>query len=879
MRFVGEGVALVIADTRAAAIEAAEAVAVDYDELPVVTEPMAAMQPGAPSVWDEYPDNIGYLWKRGDVDATEAGLRGAAHVTKLEFSVSRVTANSMEPRGAWAEIGPDGRMVVHASNQSPFNLRNGMANGNFGIPPTDIRVLPGDVGGSFGMKSGVHVEVVLVAWAARRLNRPVRWISDRTEGFLTDEQAREMRITAEIGLDANNRFTALRLRWNANLGAYCSGRSGWPVGNVGGVAGTYIIPAIAAEVCGIMTHTVPTAAYRGAGRPEATYAIERVIDVAARERGISPYELRRINLIPPEAMPYKTALTFLYDCGEFEGNMTKAAELAELDTFESRRADAEKRGKLRGIGLTNCIEVAGGPFLRPAKDLSTLRFAEDGRLILRSGSMSVGQGLETTMTQIVADRFGIPIENILYEQGDTDQLPFGKGNGGSGALCIGGSAVMLAVDKVIERARNSPPSCWKPPSPTSNSMTANSTSPAPIVPSTSPPWAARRFDPNFIPPGEEGGLVESGEFTPTAVTFPNGTHICEVEIDPDTGVTEIVRYCAVEELGKVLNPMIVAGQIHGGVAQGIGQAMGEVIIHDPDSGQMLTAIFHGLPDAARDDLPDFRLATREVPTKGNPIGAKGVGEAGTVGAMAAVMNAVNDALAPLGIRHFDMPATPARVWEAIRRLPREVSKDQAATLTSIFFVSAAVAGSFGNVTVSTPVEKSASIIERSTPSGSQNDRTGECGSASPSDPSPSCFFSLFKGRRSPLMVTSMSFSAGKFGGQPSRSIAAPVAPTPARRSRRKPPRPCCKYSVRSLVAAEQTHDFAAHDSADDTQRGVHQKSLATSVGQPMREVAGDQAENDPTDKSHAAPLSFRREKLITRVGDPHPAAHQPVRAQ
>ena len=444
---------MVLADSRAAALEAAEAVIVEYSELPVVTDPMEAMAPGAPPVWDEYPDNIGYLWKRGDAAATEANLAAAAHVTKLEFSVSRVTANSMEPRGAWAEIGPDGRMVVHASNQSPFNLRNGMANGIFGIPPTDIRVIPGDVGGSFGMKSGVHVEVVLVAWAARKLNRPVRWISDRTEGFLTDEQAREMRIVAELGLDANNKITALKLRWNANLGAYCSGRSGWPVGNVGGIAGTYIIPAISAEVCGILTHTVPTAAYRGAGRPEATYAIERIIDVAARERGISPYELRRINLIPPEAMPYKTALTFLYDCGEFEGNMIKAAELAELDSFEQRRATSKAEGKLRGIGLTNCIEVAGGPFLRPAKDLSTLRFAEDGKLILRTGSMSVGQGLETTMCQIVSDRFGIPIENILYEQGDTDQLPFGKGNGGSGALCIGGGAVMLAADKVIERAK------------------------------------------------------------------------------------------------------------------------------------------------------------------------------------------------------------------------------------------------------------------------------------------------------------------------------------------------------------------------------------------------------------------------------------------
>jgi carbon-monoxide dehydrogenase large subunit len=665
VRFVGEPVVLVLSETRDAGLEAAEAVIVDYSELPLVTDPIAAMGQDAAAVWEEYPDNIGYLWKRGDVELTEANLRAADHITKLDFSVSRVTANSMEPRGAWAEIGPDGRMVVHASNQSPFNLRNGMANGNFNIPPSDIRVLPGDVGGSFGMKSGVHVEVVLVAWAARKLNRPVRWISERTEGFLTDEQAREMRITAELALDANNKITALKLRWNANLGAYCSGRSGWPVGNVGGVAGTYIIPAISAEVCGIMTHTVPTAAYRGAGRPEATYAIERLIDVAARERGISPYELRRINLIPPEAMPYKTALTFLYDCGEFEGNMIKAAELAEFDTFETRRADATSRGKLRGIGLTNCIEVAGGPFLRPAKDLSTLRFAKDGKLILRTGSMSTGQGLETAFCQIVSERFGIPLENVLYEQGDTDQLPFGKGNGGSGALCIGGSAVMLAVDKVIDRAKKLAAELLEAAvtdielregrfhiTGTDRSVDVASVGRA-------------SFGPDFVAPGEEGGLTESGEFVPTMVTFPNGTHICEVEIDPETGVTEIVRYSAVEELGKVLNPMIVAGQIHGGVVQGVGQALGEVILHDSTSGQMVTASFmdYQMPRAA--EYPNFRLATREVPTKGNPLGAKGVGEAGTVGAMAAAMNAINDALAPLGIRHFDMPATPGRVWEAI----------------------------------------------------------------------------------------------------------------------------------------------------------------------------------------------------------------------
>jgi len=666
VRFVGEPVAVVVAETRGAALEAVDVVLADYDPRQIVTDPVAAMRSGAPAVWDEYPDNIGFLWKRGDVEATDAALRASAHVTTLTSSVSRVTAASMEPRGAWAEVGRDGRIEVHAAHQSPFNLRNGMANGNFRVKPTDIRVLADDVGGSFGMKSGVQAEYALICWLARKLNRPVRWIEDRTEAFLTDEQAREMQINAELGLDANGRFTALKLRWNVNLGAYVSGRSGWPVGNIGGTAGVYEIPTIYAESCGVMTHTVPTAAYRGAGRPEATYTIERIIDVAARELGLTAYELRRRNLIPPTAMPYKTALTFTYDCGEFEGNMTTASDLAELASFEARRAEAKSRGKLRGIGLCNCIEVAGGPFLRPAKDLSTLRLMEDGTLILRTGSMSVGQGLETTFCQMVADRFNVPLESVKYEYGDTDQLPFGKGNGGSGALCIGGSAVSLAVEAVVDKAKRIAAELLEA-AVVDVTFEAGRFTIAGTDRSVDLATVARAaYDPNHIPPGEEGGLVESGEFTPTACTFPNGMHICEVEIDPDTGVTQIMRYSAVEELGKVLNPLIVAGQTHGGVAQGAGQAMGEVIVHDPDSGQMLTASFMDYQMPRADDLPDFRVATREVPTKVNPLGAKGVGEAGTVGAMAAVMNAVNDALAPLGVRHFDMPATPGRVWRAIQ---------------------------------------------------------------------------------------------------------------------------------------------------------------------------------------------------------------------
>jgi carbon-monoxide dehydrogenase large subunit len=639
---------------------------VDYRELPVVIDPLAALRSDAPKVWDELPDNIGFLWNRGDAERTEQKLREAAHVTHLDFTVSRVTANSMEPRGAWAEPGPDGRLLLYPSIQSPYPLRNGIAQNVLKIASEDIHVLVGDVGGSFGMKSGVQQEYALVCWAARKLNRPVRWVEDRNEGFLTDEQAREMHIHAELGLDGDGKFTAFKLRWNVNLGAYVSGRSGWPVGNIGGAAGVYHIPTMYAESCGIMTHTVPTAAYRGAGRPEATYTIERVIDVAARELRIDPYELRRRNLIPPEAMPYKTALTFTYDCGEFEENMKLAASLSDLDGFPARREAAKRQGKLRGIGICNCIEVAGGPFLRPAKDMATLRLAEDGALILKTGSVSVGQGLETAFSQLVADRFGLPLSQVRYEQGDTDDLPYGKGNGGSGALCIGGSAVSLAVDAVIEKARRIAAELLEAAA-VDVTFEAGLFRIAGTDRSVDLASVARAaYDPAHIPPGEEGGLVESGEFTPTAVTFPNGTHICEVEIDLETGVTELVAYSAVEELGRVLNPLLVAGQIHGGVAQGIGQALGEQIRFDPDSGQMLTASFMDYQMPRAWDFPELRLATREVPTKNNPLGAKGVGEAGTVGALAAVMNAVNDALAPLGVRHFDMPATPDRVWQVVR---------------------------------------------------------------------------------------------------------------------------------------------------------------------------------------------------------------------
>jgi carbon-monoxide dehydrogenase large subunit len=658
VRFVGEPVAMVVAESRAAALDAAEEVAVNYAaHTPVVTA-AAALAPGAVPVWDDTPDNIAFLWQRGDRAATDAALARAAHVARARLKISRVTANTMEPRVALGEIEPDGRIRITAAHQSPHQLRNALANNIFKVAPEDIHVTIAEVGGSFGMKSGLHVEVVLCGWAARKLARPVRWVSERTEGLLTDEQARDIDVEVALALDAEGKFLALDVHYDANIGAYLSGRSPNMVGNAGGLAGVYVIPAIAAEIRGVFSHTMPTAAYRGAGRPEATYVIERIIDIAARETGRDPFELRRINLIPPEAMPYRTALTFTYDCGEFEGNMTLAAKIADMSGFAARREAARARGKLLGLGICNCIEVAGGPFVRPASDMARLSLGADGILTLASGSMSVGQGLETTMPQLVAERFGVPVESIRYQFGDTDTLPAGKGNGGSGALCIGGAAVAVTMDALIEKLRRIASEVLEA-APGDIELAAGRFRVAGTDRAvTLAEIAARAPDPSE--------LTETGRFSPTSVTFPNGTHVCEVEIDPETGVTELVRYAAVEELGKILNPMLVAGQIHGGVVQGVGQALGEQIVHDTETGQVLTASFMDYQMPRADEMPAFVLATREVPTKVNPLGAKGVGEAGTVGALGAAMNAINDALAPLGIRHFDMPATPARVWQAIQ---------------------------------------------------------------------------------------------------------------------------------------------------------------------------------------------------------------------
>jgi len=666
-RHVGDPVALVVAETATAAADAAELVAVDYQPLPAVTGARRATRPGAPAVWDEVADNVAFVWEAGSREAVARAFAGAAHVTRLDFVVSRVAAAPLEPRSAVGEFDRrSGRFTLHTGIQSPHGLRAILAEQIFHVPQSQVRVVMSDVGGSFGMRSGIYPELVLVLWAARRVGRPVKWTSTRREGFLTDEPGRDNLSSAELALDAGGRFLGLRVAIRADIGAYLTPRSAGPVtNNVGGVAGVYTTPAIHVESTGVFTNSTPTGPYRGAGRPEATYAIERVIDLAAREMGIDPVELRRRNVIPPSAMPFKTGLVFTYDCGDFGRIMDMALALADHAGFERRRAEARRHGRLLGLGIANPIEVAGGPYTSVNPDTAEMRVNSDGSVSLFAGTTSMGQGNETAFAQIVSDRLGLSPEHVTVFWGDSDALGAGRGNGGSGAVSVGGSAVLRAAEKVIERGRR---------------LAAHLLEAAPedvtfrdgrfVVAGTDRDVAWNRvartaYQPRQQPAGLEPGWSETAVFTPPAVTFPNGCHVCEVEIDQETGAVRVLRYAVVDDVGRMINPMLVKGQIHGGIVQGLGQGLFEVMTYD-DSGQLLAGSFMDYAMPRADDLPPFEVDSHEVATQVNPLGAKGVGEAGTVGALPALLNAVNDALAPLGVRHLDMPVTPERVWQAMR---------------------------------------------------------------------------------------------------------------------------------------------------------------------------------------------------------------------
>ncbi|MSP89292.1 MAG: xanthine dehydrogenase family protein molybdopterin-binding subunit [Alphaproteobacteria bacterium] len=667
VRHVGDPVAAVIAETLGQAVDAAELIEVDYEALPAVTGVVNAAKPGGTRVWPDVADNIAFYWSAGDRPAVDRILAEAPHSIHLDFVVNRVGANPIEPRSAVGHYDRrEDRYTIWTGVQMPHGLRNALAERIFKLPGNKFRVLTRDVGGSFGMKNGVYAEQPLVLFASRLIGRPVKWVADRAETMMSDEHGRDNVTTADLALDANGKFLALRVSSLVDIGAYLSPRSAGSIGNAGGIAGVYTTPVIFGEILGIHTNSTPTGPYRGAGRPEATYCIERIVDVAAHKLDIDPVELRRRNMIPASAMPYKTGFVFTYDCGDFRTVFDKALAVADHAGVPARRAAAKAAGKLWGVGVSYPIEVAGGPYVGPIPDMAHITIGPDGSTTLNAGATSMGQGNETAFAQLVSAQLGISPDRIRVNLGDSDALPNGRGNGGSSALSTGGSAIADAAIKIIDKAKKLAAHLLE--TAAADIEFANGRL---VVAGTDRSLslaevARAAYDAKRLPPGMAPGLAEAGSFVPGKVNFPNGCHICEVEIDPDTGAVKVKRYTVVDDVGRVLNPLLLKGQFHGGIAQGVGQTLMENMVYDAESGQLLSGSFMDYAMPRADDLPFFEIATHEVPTATNPLGVKGAGEAGTVGSLAAVINAVVDALAPYGIMHIDMPATSERVWRAIQ---------------------------------------------------------------------------------------------------------------------------------------------------------------------------------------------------------------------
>jgi aerobic carbon-monoxide dehydrogenase large subunit len=662
VRWVGDYVAFVVAETKNQAMDAAERIEVEYEPLPAIASTERAVAPGTPRVWDDCPDNICFVHEVGDKAAVEAAFARADRIVKRRLVINRVTAAAMEPRGAIGDYNPaEDRYTCYTVLQRTHAYRADLAQ-MIGVPEARIRVVAGDIGGSFGMKSAVYNEVALCLLASKQLGRPVKWTSTRSEAFLSDAQARDHVTEAELALDRDGHFLAFRTKTIAAVGAYAQAASNVFVMNLGTLAGVYRTPAMHAEVTAVFSNTNPMRPYRGNGRPEFAYVIERMVDEAAAEIGIDPIELRRRNTIPPEAMPFKTGLIFTYDCGEFAKNLNLGLELADTAGFERRRAESQGRGKLRGIGLSNTIErAAAGGF-----EAAELRFDRGGTVTVIAGSITQGMGHETIYKQLVCDRLGLKPDQVHYVQGDTEKVAIGEGSGGSRTATLGGSAVYLATERIVDKAKTIAAHLLEAAEADIDfkegvfaiAGTDRTLSLADI--------AGAAWEPQSLPDGMEPGLVASAAFAAKQQNFPNGVHICELEIDPETGEVEILDYNVVDDVGTVLNPLLLEGQIRGGIAQGAGQILMEDIVFDPDSGQLLTGSFmdYAMPRAG--DLSLMHCETNPVPTETNPLGVKGAGEAGAVGAMPAIGNALVDALKPLGIRDVPMPATPERLWRAIR---------------------------------------------------------------------------------------------------------------------------------------------------------------------------------------------------------------------
>jgi carbon-monoxide dehydrogenase large subunit len=667
VRYVGDPVAMVVAYTLAEAKDAAELVNVDYDALPSVTSTEDTVKPGAPAVWDDCPDNISNHVERGNKTATDEAFKSAAKVFKRRYVISRVHAQFMEPRGTLGvyDQGED-RLILYADVQYPHRVRNMLAQSVFKVPESKMRVIAQDVGGGFGTKGWQYVEHRLTLWAARKLRLPVKWTCERSESVMADEHGRDNIGEIELALDKDNKFLALRLNMLANIGAYVGSDRNLlsPFGMIGTVLGVYRIPTAYINVVGVLSNTNPTAPYRGAGRPEAIYLVERLIDDAARELGVDRVELRRKNILPESALPYQSPVGPYYDCGQFEKNMDMAIELADVAGFKKRAEESKKRGKLRGLGIVNAIEQAAGT---AQPEYAEIRFNPSGTAALLMGTKAQGQGHETMFKQILNERLGIDPGDVQFIDGDTDRVAFGMGTNGSRSTVLGGSALYFAADKVIEKGRKLASHLLEAGEQdiefADGSFKVKGTDKAVTLKQV----AMAAFNPTRWPKGVgfEGGLYEHATYLGQRDTYPNGCHVCEVEVDPETGVVTADRYYVVDDVGTVMNPIGLKGQIHGGVAQGIGQILCEQVVWDRDSGQLLTASFldYAMPHA--DTVPSMEIKSNPVPTKFNPLGAKGAGEAGTVGAMPVVMNAIMDALAPLGVKDVAMPATPLNVWRAI----------------------------------------------------------------------------------------------------------------------------------------------------------------------------------------------------------------------
>jgi len=659
---VGDPVAFIVADTAKQARDAAELAELDYDVLPSTTDLATAMEPGTPAVWPDAKNNIAFDWDIGDIAATDAAFAGAAHVTKLTVVNNRIVVASMEARAAIADYDPaTGRWTLYANTQGGWLLKN-LIGPLFNTDPEYFRIVTPDVGGGFGMKLFLYAEHVLTCFAARALGRPVKWAADRTEAFLCDTQGRDNITTGELAIDADGKFIALRTRNISNMGAYLSTFAPYIPTYAGTsvLSSVYGFTAIYANILGVFTHTMPVDAYRGAGRPEANYLVERLVDAAAHELNIDRIELRRRNMVPPSAMPHATPVGKTYDSGDFQVVMDAALQKMDYAGFASRQTAAAALGRRRGLGLAYYLEATGGDPTERAE----IRFAEDGFVDVYVGTQSTGQGHETAYVQLTANRLGIDGDKIRVRQGDTDTIPVGGGTGGARSLYSEGQAIVKTADAVIEKGKQA-------------AAEALEAAIADII----------FTEGNFSIVGTDRGIdiinlaamqrrkAASGQPATTLDTaevaaidnhtFPNGCHMAEVEIDPETGVTTVVRYVVCDDFGTTVNPLIVRGQVAGGVAQGLGQAMLEHTVFDRDSGQLLSGSFmdYALPRA--DDLPDVEVDLLEIPCATNPLGVKGAGEAGAVGSPPALINAIIDALRVDGVTSIDMPATPERVWRAL----------------------------------------------------------------------------------------------------------------------------------------------------------------------------------------------------------------------